>query len=156
MSAKSCANSKNSNLGWPEMIQSTINRPETDRKCSTYSIILIECSVSCCQSKYSSNSDKHSVVIKKIEKIIITFYVFINLQFLINRFHRGGESAMTRRLISRAESLGRTLKNYQQFDSFIWSGRLRLHLACWVKWSLSGSMEKLQMKVHHCIQATIH
>ena len=79
------------------------NRWLRNRKYSTYSIILIECSVSCCQSKYSSNSDKHSIVIKKIEKIIITFYVFINLQFLINRFHRGGESAMTHRLISRQD-----------------------------------------------------
>ena len=77
------------------------NRWLTDRKCSTYSIILIECSVSCCQSKYSSDSDKHSVVIKKIKKIIITFYVFINLQFLINRFHRDGESAVTHFLISQ-------------------------------------------------------
>ena len=98
----------------------------TDRKCSTYSIILIECSVSCCQTKYSLNSDKHSVVIKKIEKIIITFYVFVNLQFLINRFQRDGA------------------KNSQQFDSFKGFGRLRLHRACWVKWSLSGSISRGQ------------
>ena len=37
----------------------------------------------------------------KLKKIIITFYVFINLQFLINRFHRDGESAVTHFLISQ-------------------------------------------------------
>ena len=118
MSSKSSANWCNRKFDQPEMIQSMINRPEMlhvqYNPDWVFSIML--------SIKIQFEFDKHSVVIKKIGKIIITFYVFINLQFLINRFQRDGA------------------KNSQQFDSFKGFGRLRLHRACWVKWSLSGSI----------------